>query len=191
MTTGNLILLSGGLDSTLCLHRYGADLAIGFDYDQPHAIELEYAAKIAAKYGVLFERIKAQSMPRVNDVVFAGRNAVFIAMGVAIAQARGLKNVIIGCNFSDHERFPDCRPPFIRALSTIYQDAYGVSVHAPLLTSTKTMIADEAKTVGLPETWSCYSPLNQRPCGSCAACKVRETAFGTRKAARTPESWTK
>lgn len=176
---GNLILLSGGLDSALCLHEYGAELCVGFDYDQPHRIELEYAAAIALKYRVPFEVHKLPKMPLVNDVVFAGRNAVMLATAASLAQKKRIENIVIGCNFTDRERFPDCRPEFIRALNQAYKEAYGVSVYAPLLTSTKAMIADKAKAVGLPETWSCYSPTkDEKPCGSCAACKVRDTAFG-------------
>lgn len=167
----NLILLSGGLDSALCLHRYGAELAVGFDYGQPHAIELEYAERIAKKYEVPFERRSLLEMPKVDDIVFAGRNAVMLAAGVAIAQSRGLTDVIIGCNFSDHERFPDCRPTFIRAISNAFKEAYGVSVHAPLLTTTKAEIVREAKECGLPETWTCYTPKYRKPCGKCYSCK--------------------
>lgn len=171
----NLILLSGGLDSALCLHKYGAELAVGFEYGQPHVIELSYAERIAKKYGVPFERRTVPMMPRVNDVVFAGRNAVLISMAAAIAQERGLKSVVIGCNFSDADRFPDCRPAFIKAMRAALEDAYGVSLYAPLLTSTKAMIVQEAKKVGLPETWTCYYPKDNQPCGECYACKSLES----------------
>jgi 7-cyano-7-deazaguanine synthase len=167
----NLILLSGGLDSALCLHRYGADLAIGFDYGQPHAIELQYAERIAAKYGVPFERHVLPTMPRVNDVVFAGRNAVMLSAAAAIAQTRRLKHVIIGCNYSDAKRFLDCRPYFISFMHQALEYGYGVSVRAPLLKTTKQMIVAEAREVGLPSTWTCYSPNNEQPCGGCYACK--------------------
>jgi 7-cyano-7-deazaguanine synthase len=169
----NLILLSGGLDSALCLHRYGAELAVGFNYGQPHVIELGYAARIAEKYGVKFEHHLLNTMPRVNDVVFAGRNAVMLATAAAIAQTRGLTHLIIGCNFSDAQRFPDCRPAFIKAMNDALKGAYGVSVSAPLLTTTKAMIVQEAREVGLPETWTCYNPIDEKPCGECYSCKSR------------------
>jgi 7-cyano-7-deazaguanine synthase len=189
---GNLILLSGGLDSAFCLHKYGAELAVGFDYGQPHLIELDYAEKIAAKYGVLFERHKLMTMPRVNDVVFAGRNAVFIAAAASIAQTKGLKNIVIGCNFTDHERFPDCRPPFIRTLSECYREAYGVSVYAPLLTTSKTEIVRLAREAGLPQTWTCYAPRDAKPCGECGACKVLEKASAQEPSTTAGfEAWTK
>lgn len=167
----NLILLSGGMDSALCLHRYGAALAIGFDYGQPHVIELEYAANIAKKYKVKFERHDLTYMPKVDDVVFAGRNAVLLSYAAGIAQSRGLSAAVIGCNFSDATRFPDCRPAFIRSLNEAFKEAYGVTVHAPLLTTSKAQIVAEAKAAGLPETWTCYSPKKGKQCGKCYACK--------------------
>ena len=167
----NLILLSGGLDSALCLHRYGANLAVGFDYGQRALIELGYAEKIAAKYGVPFERHSLLAMPKVNDVVAAGRNAVLLSAAASIAQFRGFNSVTIGCNFSDATRFPDCRPAFIKAMNAALSEAYGVTVHAPLLTTSKAMIVQEGKTAGLPETWTCYAPNNGKPCGECYSCK--------------------
>lgn len=168
----NLILLSGGLDSALCLARYGAAQAIGFEYGQPHAIELNYAAQIAAHYGVPFSVHSLPFMPRVDDVVFAGRNAVMLTAAAARAQAAGLDAVMIGCNFSDAQRFPDCRPAFIKSMSDALHGAYGVRVSAPLLTMTKAQIVSEARERGVPETWTCYAPTaaGQR-CGECYSCK--------------------
>jgi 7-cyano-7-deazaguanine synthase len=167
-----MLLLSGGLDSTLCLARYGAAQAVGFDYGQPHRVELEHAAKIAAHYGVPFSVHQLPHMPRVNDVVFAGRNAVMLASAAALAQAAGIDKLVIGCNFSDAQRFPDCRPAFIKSMSEALKAAYGVSVHAPLLTTSKAQIVAEAKARGLPETWTCYAPTPAgERCGECYSCK--------------------
>ena len=168
----SLILLSGGMDSVLCLHRYGAKLAVGFDYGQPHLIELSYAKKAASFYSVQFDVVSIPAMPKVDDVVFAGRNAVMLSVAAGIAQSRGLHNVIIGCNFSDAQRFPDCRPEFIKAMNQALHSAYGVFVHAPLLTMTKAQIKSEAESInGFPKTWTCYSPVNDAPCGECYSCK--------------------
>jgi 7-cyano-7-deazaguanine synthase len=160
------------MDSALCLARYGADLAVGFDYGQPHAIELTYAARLAECFAVSFERQSLPATPRINDVVFAGRNAVLLTVAAAIAQARGIDSVVIGCNFSDAQRFPDCRPDFIKAMNTALTGAYGVRVSAPLLTMTKAQIVAEARKRDLPETWTCYAPTSAgQRCGECYSCK--------------------
>jgi 7-cyano-7-deazaguanine synthase len=172
VVTRNLILLSGGLDSALCLARYGAAQAVGFDYGQPHRVELTHAARIAAHYGVPFSVHQLPSMPRVDDVVFAGRNAVLLAVASALAQASNTENIVIGCNFSDAQRFPDCRPAFIKAMNDALRGAYGVRVSAPLLTMTKAQIVAEARERGIPETWTCYAPTPAgERCGECYSCK--------------------
>lgn len=167
----NLILLSGGLDSALCLHRYGAALALGFDYGQQHLIELDYAEQLARKYGVPFERRKLDAIAKTDDIVFAGRNAVMLAVAASIAQERGLEQIIIGCNASDAERFPDCRREFLEAMNSAFTAAYDVSVWAPFLMMPKAMIVREAREVGLPPTWTCYTPKDGQPCGECYACQ--------------------
>lgn len=171
----NLILLSGGMDSALCLARYGAAQAIGFEYGQPHAVELDYAAKIAEHYGVPFTRHALPYMQRINDVVFAGRNAVMLTAAASraqCAQCAGIDSVVIGCNFTDAQRFPDCRPAFIKAMSEALHGAYGVRVSAPLLTMTKSQIVKEARDRGIPETWTCYQPTQAgERCGTCFSCK--------------------
>lgn len=166
----NLILLSGGMDSALCLARYGAELSIGFDYGQPHAIELRYAKRIADHFHVQFESIELQKMPLIDDVVFAGRNAVMLSTAASIAQSRGIDTVVIGCNSGDAHRFPDCRPEFIASIGAALS-VYGVSVSAPLIGTTKAQIVSEARAIGLPETWTCYEPTSDgRPCGVCLSC---------------------
>ncbi len=174
-----LVLLSGGLDSAVVLAAAIADKhiveGVGFDYGQPHAIELDYAAKIAAHYSVPFRRVTLHHMPRVNDVVFAGRNMVLASQAVAIAAAEGFGAIALGCNFSDWERFPDCRPAFWRSIREAARDAYGVSVLLPLLGMTKTQVVRKARKLAVPvaETWSCYAPKDGAPCGECLACETR------------------
>lgn len=173
-----LILLSGGLDSAVVLAlQSGPCEAIGFDYGQPNRIELDRAAQIATHYGVPFSVLSLPQMPLVNDVVFAGRNLVMAAVAVAHAQAKGFGAVAVGCNASDWERFPDCRPPFWKAVNAAAK-AYGVRVASPLLHHWKGAIIELARSLGVPIelTWSCYQPKDSGPCGECLACRTRSEA---------------
>lgn len=173
---GKLLLLSGGLDSALCLNTVpDIALCVGFDYGQPHVIELEFAQKLAESCGVEFLRIELPKMFAVDDVVFAGRNAVLLATAGAVAQRRGLETVVIGCNKSDSDRFPDCRPEFIVAMNNV-MSSYNVSVLAPLLYKTKTEIVTDSEQLGIRETWTCYRPDNEIPCGKCYSCLGLEAA---------------
>jgi 7-cyano-7-deazaguanine synthase len=178
-----LVLFSGGIDSAVCLEITREEsppgLAVTFDYGQPHRIEIEYATRLASKMGFEHQIHSLPHAPKTDDVVFAGRNLMFIAAAVPIAVANGRDTIIIGSNFSDFERFPDCRPPFIRAVNNLLDMAnYGVSVFAPLSNSTKERVIDLAVKfeIDMDETWSCYSPAEGKPCGLCLACETRGAA---------------
>jgi 7-cyano-7-deazaguanine synthase len=175
-----LVLLSGGIDSATVLAKLRDHdrEALAFDYDQPHAIELDYARRIAEREGVSLRVMRLPRMRKVDDVVFAGRNAALISLAVAVAAGEGFDAVAIGCNFSDWERFPDCRPDFVTGLGKVLREAYGVAVVAPLLRMSKAQVVQEARRLGVPldETWSCYSPKDAKPCGGCLACEVRAKA---------------
>jgi 7-cyano-7-deazaguanine synthase len=175
-----LVLLSGGLDSATVLSwakLEGDEVwALAFDYGQPHRIELERARILAN--GLPFEVMVVPGLPLVNDVVFAGRNLVFAALAIAKAQAEGFDRIAVGCNASDWERFPDCRPPFWQALRTA-AEAYGIGVATPLIHMSKREVAELARHLGVPIelTWSCYSPRDGEPCRECLACTVRQEAL--------------
>ena len=76
-----LVVLSGGQDSTTCLHwalnRYVEVRAITFDYGQKHRIEIEQAEKIADLNKVEWELIKIPSLagtsPLTNPDVELGK----------------------------------------------------------------------------------------------------------------------
>lgn len=177
-----VVPLSGGIDSATvlagCVASGDECLAVWFEYGQPHRIELEGAKRIAALYKVNLDRFGFPTMPKVDDVVFAGRNFVFAAMAVSIAQAHGFNRVAFGCNASDWARFPDCRPEFWREVERCAQ-IYGVSVVTPLIYMSKREVVDAARKLNVPIelTWSCYDPQQGQPCGQCLACITREEAL--------------
>jgi 7-cyano-7-deazaguanine synthase len=182
-----LVCLSGGLDSATVLAAAIADghqcRAIAFEYGQFHNIELDRAVELAAHYNVLCRVVMIPEMPKVDDVVFAGRNLVFASIAISIAQADGFDAVAFGCNASDWERFPDCRPEFWRGMDKLAA-AYGVRVLTPLIYLSKRDVVDEARRLGVPidRTWSCYEPQGIHPCGKCLACTTRESALNWKAA---------
>src|SRR6202171_410113 len=62
-----ILLLSGGLDSATCLLialGEGLDVfALSFDYGQRHAIEIDRARALAARYGVREHRVAKLELP--------------------------------------------------------------------------------------------------------------------------------
>lgn len=177
-----LIPLSGGLDSTTILASYVGKQhdchTVGFHYGQRHAIELKYAEAIAKSYRVPFKLIALPELPKIDEVVFAGRNMLLAAASIACAQANKLEAVAFGCNASDWADFPDCRPPFWAAITTAAK-TYDIEILTPLLHSTKHDIVAIARELDVPihMTWSCYNPQDEEPCGACLACTTRKSAM--------------
>jgi len=179
-----LVLLSGGLDSAVILaslvqeHDEHKCSAIGFDYGQRHLTELNYAEELAHRFGVPFLRCRIPPIPLIDDVVFAGRNLVLAAHAISQAHAHKLDAIALGSNATDWHRFPDCRPPFYRALDAA-AESYGIGVLTPLLYHWKTDIVRKARELGiLDTTWSCYAPTEHgKPCGKCLACVERDKAI--------------
>jgi 7-cyano-7-deazaguanine synthase len=180
-----LVLFSGGIDSTLVLETTRDEdppgLAVTFDYGQTHKIEIEYASNLAKTLGFEHQIHKLPAAPKINEVVFAGRNLMFIAAAIPIAVVNGRDTILIGSNYSDFENFADCRPEFVRRVNDVMKlGGYPVTVYAPLLTLTKTQVVKLARqpefNIPIDSTWSCYDPRDKNPCGECLACKTRESA---------------
>jgi 7-cyano-7-deazaguanine synthase len=137
---GDLVVLSGGLDSTVCMALAAAGsgpapLALTFDYGQRHRVELDRAAGVAGHYRAehLVVRLDTSawggssltddSIDVPTDGVGDGipttyvpaRNSIFLAVALGVAEARGLDAVWIGVNAVDYSGYPDCRPEFIEA----------------------------------------------------------------------------
>ena len=206
-----IALLSGGLDSATAaaLARENGDRVIGlsFDYGQRHRRELDAAAQIAeqlqlAEHHQIAVNLAAwggsaltdlnQTVPSegvesgvIPSTYVPGRNTVFIAIGLSLAEARGAERLVLGVNAVDYSGYPDCRPDYLQAFQTLAdlgskagREGHGTRLWAPLVTWSKTTIVQEALRLGVPieTTWSCYSGGKQ-PCGVCDSCRIRDAAL--------------
>ena len=206
-----IALLSGGLDSATAaaLARENGDRVIGlsFDYGQRHRRELDAAAQIAeqlqlAEHHQIAVDLAAwggsaltdfnQTVPSegvesgvIPSTYVPGRNTVFIAIGLSLAEARGAERLVLGVNAVDYSGYPDCRPDYLQAFQTLAdlgskagREGHGTRLWAPLVTWSKTTIVQEALRLGVPieTTWSCYSGGKQ-PCGVCDSCRIRDAAL--------------
>jgi 7-cyano-7-deazaguanine synthase len=136
----NIVVLSGGLDSTVCMGLAAAEgevLAVTFDYGQRHRIELERAEKVAARYGAqqLVVKLDAsqwggsaltdasidvpdyQPTTGIPMTYVPARNLIFLSVAAGIAEVRDAENIYIGVNALDYSGYPDCRPEFIRSFA--------------------------------------------------------------------------
>jgi 7-cyano-7-deazaguanine synthase len=140
----HLVVLSGGLDSTVCMALASADagappLALTFDYGQRHRTELDRAAGVAGHYRsehlVVHLDTSAWGGSALTDpavdvpgpgadagipaTYVPARNSIFLAVALGVAEARDLDAVWIGVNAIDYSGYPDCRPEFIDAFRQV------------------------------------------------------------------------
>ena len=155
MTKKAIVLLSGGLDSTTVLaiaKNLGFEIyALSFSYGQRHQIELEFAKKIAEKFGVKEHKIAEInlrifghsaltaeiSVPKNRDTsdekdipitYVPARNTIFLSYALAYAEVVRAFDIFIGVNAIDYSGYPDCRPEFITAFENMANLATAIGV---------------------------------------------------------------
>ncbi|MFM7635909.1 MAG: 7-cyano-7-deazaguanine synthase QueC [Cyanobacteriota bacterium] len=204
-------LLSGGLDSAtaaaLAIEAGYRVIGLSFDYGQRHRRELEAAAAVASvlplvEHHTLAVNLAAWGGSALTDAAIAvpiggvetgvipstyvpGRNTVFIALGLSLAEARGAERLVLGVNAVDYSGYPDCRPDYLAAFQTLAdlatragREGHGPRLWAPLVAWSKTEIVHQALRLQVPiaATWSCYAG-GEQPCGRCDSCRIREAAL--------------
>ena len=206
-----IALLSGGLDSATAaaLAKENGDRVIGlsFDYGQRHRRELFAAARIAERLDLMEHHQIAvdlaawggssltdlsQQVPSdgvedgtIPSTYVPGRNTVFIAISLSLAEAKAANRLVLGVNAVDYSGYPDCRPDYLQAFQTLAnlssragREGHGPQLWAPLVQWSKTKIVEEALRLGVPisDTWSCYNG-ESKPCGVCDSCRIRNAAL--------------
>ncbi len=206
-----IALLSGGLDSStataMAVEQGDTVIGLSFNYGQRHSKELA-AARAIAHHLKLAEHLTInvnlatwggssltdceQSLPNtgvkegvIPSTYVPGRNTVFIAIGLSLAEARGANRLVLGINALDYSGYPDCRPDYLETYQKLAdlssktgREGNGAKLWAPLINWNKIKIVQEALRLGIPieETWSCYSGQDA-PCGICDSCRIRNAAL--------------
>ena len=114
-----------------------------------------------------------------------GRNTVFIAIALSLAEAKGASAIYLGINAVDYSGYPDCRPEYLAAFGQLANLSSKVGLEgkapklvAPLVKDSKADIVRRALQLGVPiqETYSCYQG-GETPCGLCDSCRIRDRAL--------------
>jgi 7-cyano-7-deazaguanine synthase len=102
------------------------------------------------------------------------RNAVFVAIGAAHAEALGADCVVAGFNREEAATFPDNSAAFLAAGTTFlaHGTRTGIAVESPTIELDKGAIVALARELGFAaeDFWSCYEAGPQR-CGRCESCR--------------------
>lgn len=208
-----VVLLSGGLDSATCAAQAIADghdvIALSFDYGQRHDKELVAARELVDALGIIEHQIidinlaqwggsslTDSAMPIPTDgkdldakvipsTYVPGRNTVFIAIALSLAEASEAIAIYLGINAVDYSGYPDCRPDYLAAFQRLASLSSKAGLEgrvpklvAPLISDSKVDIVHRALKLGVPieKTWSCYGG-EDIPCGRCDACRIRNNAL--------------
>ena len=139
-----VVLLSGGMDSAVCLHLAKAQefelYALSFRYGQRHSLELQAAKVIAQSLAVQQHLVfdlatdtfggsalteSDMSVPKggvaggIPVTYVPARNTVFLSLALAWAETIKAYDLFIGVNAVDFSGYPDCRPEFIAAFEKL------------------------------------------------------------------------
>ena len=173
-----LVLLSGGIDSTACIHFYSQTdrpvEALFINYGQAARISEEKAAiRVAEHYGIHLNTISlAGGYPKADGFIPA-RNLLLISIALMEKQL-SISAIALGIHAGTN--YPDCSEGFIsdaQAITRFCQPEL-VTILAPFVTWDKNLIINYCKEEKVPIqlTYSCES--SDEPCGICLSCKDRE-----------------
>jgi 7-cyano-7-deazaguanine synthase len=213
--TDALVLLSGGIDSTTAFAMTRAAgrrcHALSFRYGQRHVVELAAATRVAAALGAASHAVIDLDMRAIGGSALTadiavpkgrneaeigsgipityvpGRNTIFLAYAIALAEVRDASEIVVGVNVLDSSGYPDCRPEWLAAMQEVARlgtrvgaERHPVTIRAPLIKMSKGEIIRAGIRLGLDYglTHSCYDPApDGRACGACDSCQLRRRGF--------------
>jgi 7-cyano-7-deazaguanine synthase len=154
-----VVLLSGGLDSSVLLHQLRFEeyecIGLAVDYGQRHARELISAEEVARAAGVplktahlqhalrpIFVNASSSQVGRLEEVPYGhyaaetmkttivpNRNMLLLSIAGALAVSCGARHVAYAAHAGDHAIYPDCRPEFTAVMRSALSLANEPPIH--------------------------------------------------------------
>ena len=203
-----VVVFSGGQDSTTCLFwalkEFDEVIAVTFNYNQKHKLEIECAKSIAKELNVehhildmeLLNQLAPNALTR-DDIKIEmgqdgkppstfveGRNLLFLSFAGVLAKVKGAKHIVTGVCGTDFSGYPDCRDVFIKSLNVTLNLAmdYDFVIHTPLMWLDKAQtweMADKFDKLQYvrEKTLTCYNGIIGDGCGECPACILRRNGL--------------
>ena len=202
-----VVLLRGGIDSTVCLAKAVADLgadnvaALNLFYGQKTRRELEMAKKSAAHFGVKYIEMDISKVMDFSDCGIIGnndlepgvdkyqkqtevpfRNGLMMSVAASVAMSLGAESVQFAHHAEDKSslEYPDCRPEFIAAMGDAIRLGTGgkLELVLPFAEMSKKEVMELGKKLNVPFEMTWSCFVNDdKPCGYCVGCVGRAKAF--------------
>jgi 7-cyano-7-deazaguanine synthase len=200
------------------LDRYPRVETVGFDYGQRHGVEMQARDAVRAAICARFpawaarlgddHRLDIRSFGALGDTALTaeraietdarglpttfvpGRNLVFLTYAAALADRRGITDLVGGMCETDFSGYPDCRRDTLDAMEAALRlgMARDFRIVTPLMRLTKAQTWALAHDLGgealvnliVEDSWTCYRGDEAagrhawgQGCGDCPACALR------------------
>ena len=185
-----VILLSGGIESTTLLHIQHTQSELHpvfIDYGQ-RAGSQEHQAALAqcAQLGLKLKKLDMaqtghdfrEGQSKKLHVPLPHRNLIALSLGLSYATQIEAERVYLALNLEDTLAYPSASEAFITRFQALASVLGKVSIATPLSTYTKAQIIQRgvALNVNYQQTYSCLLGYPQH-CGHCPQCQHRMNAF--------------
>ena len=184
-----VVLLSGGIDSSVLLHQVHEEacaLPVFIDYGQrPATPELLAAEAQCAALGLPLIRLDAASVSLALEGPPATRphsplphrNLVIVSLALSYAVSAGASSVAVAVIRDDLGRYSCTTASFWYALRDLAATIGSVTVTTPLIYLDKAAVLEEGRRLGVDfaRTYSCLAG-NATHCGRCRQCESRRNA---------------
>lgn len=198
------VLLSGGLDSGILLHRLLAEgrrilplyLRCGLHWEQGELywlrrflqavrsprlfpltiVDVPLRATYGTHWSLTGRRIPGARSPD-QAVELPGRNLLLVSHAAIVCVPRRITTIAIG--ILKGNPFGDATPRFFADLASLLSHALRrpIRILTPLRRLSKTQLIRSAREVPLHLTFSCLQPCGRLHCGHCNKCAERTRAF--------------